>query len=250
MKNQDLMIKVDALSAAMETYNTHWFYRHCGYVISFFVVLLQIVTLFNLYQTYDHTNTLILLLVFIFAFIMTDCVNGFVHMYMDNNTNYTSFAGPFIAAFHLHHSVPKYTKRNPIKVYFYESGSKFWLMVYLFVLVWVQQKGTLNYGINFGLVWFGILSSVAELSHYWCHNATKKNTIIRCLQKYHVLLARKHHALHHTSDNVQYCFLNGMTDPLVNCIARYWYAGYKQHADQHIAIYVKRTNQATQHDAN
>lgn len=241
MKTDDLTVKVDAFSKAIKTYQTHWFYRHCGEVVSSFIVLLQIITLIKLYQTYDHTNLFILIFIFIIAYSITDFVNGFVHMMMDNNTHYTSLVGPFIAAFHLHHATPKYTKRHPVKVYFDESGSKFWLLVYLLLLVLAQHTWSLNYRIDFGLVCVGILSSVAELSHYWCHNATKKNKIIKYLQAHHILLSNKYHAIHHTADNIQYCFLNGMADPLINRIARHWYKGYKQHADQHVAAYEATT---------
>jgi hypothetical protein len=178
------------------------------------------------------------MIAFIGAYIVTDFVNGLVHMYMDNNTNYTSWVGPFVSAFHLHHSKPIYAKRHPIKVYFYESGTKFWLLAYLLVLAIFQKKLCLYYGLEFGLVCFGILSSVAEVSHYWCHNATRKNKIIRILQKYRILLSKQHHAAHHMSDNTHYAFLNGITDPLLNVISKHCYDGYKNHSDKHTAAYI------------
>ena len=76
----------------------------------------------------------------------------------------------------------------------------------------------LDANLNLGLVSFGILSSVAELSHYWCDSA-KTNAFISFLQKYRILLSLKHHRHHHIQDNRNYAFLNGASDPLLNIIA-------------------------------
>ena len=231
--------KFKEFTLAMDKYKNQFFYIHTRLVVSVLIVSLQFLTLLHLFQSDINTNPFILILALIAAYIITDFVNGLVHMYMDNNTNYTSFVGPFVSAFHLHHSKPTYTKRHPIKVYFFESGSKFWLLIYLFALMAAQKYLPLYYAFDVGLVSFGILSSVAEVSHYWCHNATKKNKMIRRLQKYRLLLPKQHHVVHHRLDNTQYAFLNGMTDPLLNLISKYCYDGYKHNADEHTAAYVK-----------
>lgn len=231
--------KLKEFALAMEKYKNQFFYIYTGVVVSVLIVFLQLMTLLHLFQAPIYTNPLMLILAFFTAYIITDFVNGLVHMYMDNNTNYTSLVGPFVCAFHLHHYKPTYTRRHPIKVYFCESGSKFWLLIYLFALTAIQKSTSLPYAFDVGLVSFGILSSVAELSHYWCHNATKKNKVIRSLQKYRLLLSKQHHVVHHRYDNMQYAFLNGMTDPLLNLISKYCYDGYKNNADKHIAAYVK-----------
>jgi len=44
---------------------------------------------------------------------------------------------------------------------------------------------------------------------------------------------------HHRLDNVNYAFLNGMTDPLINWIAAVYYHGYQKTTDQHTALYIK-----------
>lgn len=236
-QQENLATKLEEFALAMEKYKSHAFYTYSCLVISVMIVLLQVTTLLHLFQNYTGTNPLILMLTIIVTYIVTDFVNGLVHMYMDNNTNYTSLVGPFVSAFHLHHSKPIYAKRHPIKVYFYESGTKFWLLIYLLILVGVQNKLSVNFALDVGFVCFGILSSVAEVSHYWCHNATKKNKIVRVLQKYRILLSKQHHAAHHISDNTHYAFLNGVTDPLLNLISKYCYDGYKNHADKHTAAY-------------
>lgn len=229
--------KIIEFSKAMEKYNKYFFYNKSGILVSIVIVVLQAITLINLFQSFYMVRVLDLMLVFISAYIVTDFISGLVHMYMDNNTNYTSPVGPLIAAFHLHHKTPQYKDRNPVKVYFYESGTKVWLAVYLVVLLCCQINMNLPFGINFFLVAFGILSSFAEVSHYWCHNSKKDQIIINTLQKYRILLAKQHHAYHHHSDNMNYAFLNGITNPIVNKIANCLYEGYKNNSDRHVMAY-------------
>ncbi|CAM4404273.1 MAG: hypothetical protein LEGION0403_FIIPPAGN_00872 [Legionella sp.] len=233
--------KVNEFIQAIQKYLNHWRYRSFERLVSFLIVSLQAITLFNLIYTYESTSYSGLILVLVIAYIVTDFVNGLVHMYMDNNTYYTSPAGPYIAAFHLHHAKYFYTVRHPLKVYFDESGTKFWLLVYLVALVGIQLNFHLGVSLNTGLVAFGIFSSIAELSHYWCHNATDENRLILWLQNHHVLLSKKHHKAHHCSDNIQYAFLNGVTDPLINLIALYCCKGYKNHSDKHTRAYMQQT---------
>lgn len=166
--------KVNEFVRAIQKYLSHWKYKSFERLVSFLIISLQAITLFKLIYSYESTSYFGLLLVLIIAYIATDFVNGLVHMYMDNNTYYKSPVGPYIAAFHLHHAKYFYTVRHPLRVYFDESGTKFWLVVYLFVLVGIQFNIHLGFSLNTGLVAFGIFSSVAELSHYWCHNATEK----------------------------------------------------------------------------
>lgn len=235
----NLNIKISEFYQAMQRYNNKNIYTCLERINSCLVLSLQAITLFHVLQTYDGTPFIIIMAAFILAYGLTDFINGLAHMYMDNNTSYTSIIGPFISSFHLHHLRLRYSQRNTLKVYFYESGTKFWLLAYLIGLYWAQHYFSLAYALNVCLVCIGILSSVAEVSHFWCHNVTRKNKIIIYLQKYRILLSKKHHVTHHREDNTHYAFLNGMTDPLLNKIARYYYAGYKNHADQHATAYIK-----------
>ena len=223
----------------MQRYNRSKIYTYLERLNSILVLSLQALTLLNLLSQYDGTPFVFLLGAFILAYILTDFINGLVHMYMDNNTHYTSIIGPFISAFHLHHSRLRYQYRSALKVYIYESGTKFWLLAYLIMLIIMQQVVLIASPLNLCLVSIGILSSLAEVSHYWCHNSTPKNKLIHKLQKYRILLSKKHHAAHHREDNTHYAFLNGITDPLLNKISRCYYAGYKNHADQHTLAYIK-----------
>lgn len=233
--------KFEEFKLAMNIYHSNIFYNKFFIISSTTIVVMQIMSVVNLLKNiciddYFINYTCIAITLF-FAYIMTDFINGLAHMYMDNNTNYTSIFGPFIATFHLHHRHIKYTMRNPFLVYFIESGSKFWLILYLAGCLFLQYKIHIPLFTNIFLVAIGILSSFAEVSHYWCHNSNKKNVIINKLQKMKVLLSKKHHLVHHREDNINYAFLNGITDPILNIIAQKLYKGYKKNSDLHTLDY-------------
>lgn len=238
MNTPEELEKIAAFGRAMDKYQTNPLYKKLELLNSWAVLSLQIANLVNLFYLFKPMTSFTLVFVLIFAWIATDFINGLVHMFMDNNTQYSSMAGPLIAAFHMHHARPQYRERHPLQVYFFESGTKFWLSAYLLILLFFQK--TLPFSINATLVFVGILSSLAEVSHYWCHVASSRNRIILRLQKYRILLSKKHHSSHHRSDNNQYAFLNGITDPLLDKISRCFYSGYKNHADKHTRIYLNK----------
>lgn len=233
--------KTQEFKKAMDIYYNNIFYNKFGIIVSVSIITMQLILLcnFSVYfdKGYNIISITILSIVLIIAYIFTDFINGFIHMYMDNNTNYKSIIGPFIAAFHMHHKQQRYKQRNPIFVYFMESGSKFWLVIYLGILICLQSKIYLFVYLNLFLITIGIFSSFAEVSHYWCHNSDKNNFVISKLQKLMILLPKKHHQEHHVNDNMNYAFLNGVTDPILNIIAKYLYTGYKNRSDLHALAY-------------
>ena len=93
----------------------------------------------------------------------------------------------------------------------------------------------LNPVLLYALVYTGILSSVAEVSHYLAHNSLSPTAAF--LARAGLLLPKRRHARHHIEDNVSYTFLNGVTDPLVDMIAGKYYAGYKNGTDLHYSIW-------------
>ena len=154
---------------------------------------------------------------------------------MDNNDRYDSLAGPLVANFHLHHKTPLYRK-NPLPiVYFMETGSKIWLVGYLLGVSLLLAVTPLHPLTACVLVYIGILSSVAEVSHYLCHTST--SAVARLLAACGLLLSKRHHGRHHLEDNTNYAFLNGWSDLLLNRIARRCFPGYKTTTDRHFAAY-------------
>lgn len=231
--------KIAEFTEAIERYHRQRVYQHLEKLVSIGIVALQGLALLGVIYTYQKTPWSMLFLSLITAYIAADFFNGLVHMYMDNNTHYTSIVGPYIAAFHLHHAKYTYQIRHPLKVYFFESGTKFWLLLYLIVLMMLQWHIHFSVAVNLGLVAFGIFSSLAEVSHYWCHHSAQAARWVQWLQRNRILLSTSHHKAHHHSDNVQYAFLNGCTDLLLNCISRYCFQGYKNRADEHAKAYMK-----------
>lgn len=232
--------KIHEFKQAIEIYNDNIFYNKFWIIIASTIVGLQFLTvrdLLLLNVSFTMLDLFYFFLAFIISYLLTDFINGLVHLYMDNNTSYASVVGPWIAAFHLHHLQPIYRHKAAYKVYFYESGAKIWLPFYLLVLLFLQRLELLPPLINFCLVCIGILSSFAEVSHYWCHNAKANNFIISALQKYRILLSQDHHKHHHIEDNRNYAFLNGLSDPIINIIAAWFYEGYKNNADVHARSY-------------
>ena len=228
-----LELKQQQFNAAMERYENVGIYKAIGKIVSALNISLQF---YLLYLVLPLSIGLPLQIVaFITAYLTADFINGLVHMYMDGNEDYTSPAGPLIAAFHLHHKTPVYKKNNILLVYFNESGAKNWLVGYLLIAVMVIRTGSIPPVLSYTIVYIGILSSVAEVSHYCCHVTDPK--IAQYLRYLGLFLSKKHHGKHHIADNVNYAFLNGFTDPLLNVIARKLSRGYKNTTDKHYAAY-------------
>jgi hypothetical protein len=225
--------KQQQFNAAMGLYEKAPVYQLIGKMVSLANVSLQLYLLYLVF----HLSIGVPLQIFVFfaAYVLTDFLNGLVHMYMDNNDSYDSIAGPLIAAFHLHHRTPLYKKNPLLVVYFNESGAKNWLVGYLLLSVILIRTASLSPVMSYLLAYVGILSSVAEVSHYCCHTVDGRMTGL--LRRAGLFLSKKRHARHHLEENVQYAFLNGMTDPLLNVIARKLFRGYKDTTDRHYAAY-------------
>lgn len=229
----DLATKQEQFNRAMELYSSKARYMVFGHLVSTANITLQLYLLYRVWPL--SIGPVWQLVALAAAYLLTDFINGLVHMYMDNNGRYESLDGPLIANFHLHHKTPVYTKRNLLLVYFLETGSKVWLVGYLLLVVALEVLFEINSTVLYTLVYIGILSSVAEVSHYLCHSST--SPVAMFLAKIGLLLSKRHHAPHHLRDNNGYAFLNGFTDPLLDRIARACCRGYKQHTDLHYAQY-------------
>jgi sterol desaturase/sphingolipid hydroxylase (fatty acid hydroxylase superfamily) len=230
----ELSAKQEQFNAAMNLYNSKIRYRILAASVSIIIIALQLYLLSRIWPLSIGAGWQVLSI--LTAYLLTDFINGLVHMFMDNNDRYDSLAGPLIANFHLHHKIPLYKKNNLLIVYFTETGSKIWLVLYLLTVLYFQAMFEVDSTVLYTLVYIGILSSVAEVSHYLCHSSTSATAGF--LGDIGLLLSKRHHAKHHLQDNNNYAFLNGFTDPLLNRIAAAWYKGYKNNTDLHYANYV------------
>jgi len=229
----DLQEKREQFDRAIFLYENTAAYKLFGYAVATANVLLQAGLLARAWSLPIRPAAHLAALVT--AYLAADLVNGLVHMYMDNNDDYVSPAGPLIAGFHLHHKLPRYADRSLPGVYFLETGSKVWLAPCLAAgLVFSLRPGAEPFSV-YALAYFGVLSSVAEVSHYLVHNSL--SPAAAALARAGLLLSKRRHGRHHTEDNVSYTFLNGFTDPVVDFIARKLYSGYKNGTDLHYANY-------------
>ena len=233
LMKENLEIKQKEFNAAIKRYEDRKIYKAFTRGISVINILAQFILIFMLYKT--RITLLWQVFAIVLSYIIADFINGLVHMYMDNNDNYNSIAGPFIASFHLHHKKPLYRKNKIVLVYFNEAGSKIWLAFFSIVAIVIVSIFNINPVILHMILYFSIFSCIAELSHYLCH--VSDNKISESLRKFGLLLRRGHHGKHHLEDNINYAFLNGMSDPLINIIAKKFYAGYKNTTDKHYLNY-------------
>lgn len=231
--NPQLAEKQQQFNAAMKRYSSQGEYKLFNTAVSVANISLQLWLLWLIHPLAIGVGGQVAALAA--AWLLADFFNGLVHMYMDSNDRYDSFAGPLIANFHLHHRTPRYTPHPLPLVYFIESGFKIWLAPFLLMTGLLWQAGRLSPLLLHILVYSGILSSVAEVSHYLCHNSV--SPLAMFLGNCRILLSKRDHAVHHLQDNVSYAFLNGLTNPLINPIAKRFFKGYKQNTDLHFAGY-------------
>lgn len=236
--SQEKNIKMDKkqaqFNAAMERFHSQKIFQYVGPVVAGFIVSLQLILVYFIWRTPLGVSGQIA--AFIIAYLLTDLLNGLVHMIMDHNEDYDLFYGPLAAHFHLHHKTPKYIRKPILKVYFHETGAKLWLLPFLVIVLVLILTENLTPIVSHTLVYIGVLSSFAEVSHYLCHTSHSKT--VHLLGRLGILLSWEKHVLHHERDNTHYAFLNGVSDPLINVIARKFFSGYKNTTDRHFAYYV------------
>lgn len=229
----DLELKQKQFNAAMELYTGRKRYILFGRFVAAANISLQV---FLLYRSSGFSlGPARRLYALAAAYLLADFVNGLVHLHADHMDNYESPGGPLVANFHLHHKRPKYKDNSLPVVYFNESASKVWLVPCLCAVAWLSGRPGVNPFLLCTLVYAGLLSSAAEVSHYLAHNSASPAAAF--LARAGLLLGKKRHARHHQADNVSYTFLNAFTDPLVDLLAAKFYPGYKNGTDLHFAKY-------------
>lgn len=194
---------------ALRRYREEPFYARLGGLVSATVLAGQAGLLaLSLQDTLGWVSALLALAL---AWPLADLMGGVVHLLMDHHDRYTGQLGPLVAAFHLHHQQPRYEEKPLARVYIHESGFKLWLPFFLAAGLGLGLAGWVD-GLPLRLwAWTGILSSVAELSHFLVH--ARRRPWADRLAAMGLLLSRHHHARHHREDNVGYAFLNGWSDP-------------------------------------
>ena len=169
--------------------------------------------------------------VFVAAYCLTDLWNGLLHLVLDNVTGYRTPVGPFIANFQLHHERSGYRRAHPLRVYFNETGDKKWLLPFLVAALCMEPGHLKSLFLE-----VAILSSVAEVAHYWSH-AAQVGPVVGRMQRLGLLISPAEHRLHHTRDNTQYAFFTGWSNPVLNRVAEAFAPGYEDRTDRYAESY-------------
>ncbi|MBF0314080.1 MAG: hypothetical protein HQK52_11745 [Oligoflexia bacterium] len=225
--------KQQEFNSAMKRYEQDKAYFYFNKFISIAIIGLQAILIICVAKSDISCNAHLVIL--LMAYVLADFINGLIHMYMDNNDHYNWIGGPLVANFHLHHKKILYDKKPLPIVYFNETGSKVWLLPTLLLVVVLAWMHLISPALVAFFMYFGIFSSIAEVSHYICHMLN--SPWAKLLGDLHILLSKRHHGKHHSADNKNYAFLNGMTDPLLNIIASKYFLGYKKNTDLHFSTY-------------
>jgi hypothetical protein len=180
-------------SVANKQYISKKIYRFLDTLNSVLVVYIQITSFFY---------SVFLILSAVLACFLADFINNLVHIYIDSNDRYTSLSGPFIATFHTHNIKQRYNYRNIFNMYFFGFCIKFQLPltpVFLLTLCVILPE---NESLPFFVIVFWILSSIAEFSHYLCHNSKS----VFLIQRVKLIIPKENHKKHHIYDGVNYIF--------------------------------------------
>lgn len=213
---------------AMERFGNSRVYDN-GPFFSAAIVLLQVYAVFHIVRA--PVGLLAHVATFVAALYMTDLWNGFLHLVLDNATGYRSAVGPFVANFQMHHRYSGYGRAHPARVYWVETGDKKWLLPFLVLVLWMEPGP-----IQLVLLEIGVLSSVAEVAHYWSH-ATDPDPFVRRLQRIGLLIEPAEHRIHHERDNTHYAFFTGWANPVLNRLASAVAPGYENRTDRYAESY-------------
>ena len=93
----EISAKQEQFNAAMVLYSSQSRYRVFGLLVSTTNISLQIYLLYRIWPVSISLGWQVLSIVA--AYLLTDFINGLVHMYMDNNDRYESLDGPLMPIF-------------------------------------------------------------------------------------------------------------------------------------------------------
>ena len=146
------------------------------------------------------------------GYVAADFISGLVHWLADRyGTPQTPFAGPnFVGPFRQHHVDPKgITRHDWIETNGNNCVVSFWILVIAYVLATPVPASPLTLFV-FSTTVFAMIGVMATNQfHKWAHmdNPAK---IVDLLQRWHVILPRQHHDIHHSAPfDTHYCITTG-----------------------------------------
>ena len=200
------------------------FRKHFIDYLGIFVYLSAFIAmLFKLSDTLLPTSLIVFLtLPAIFLALPTaDLISGIVHWIADR---YGSIDTPiigshFLLPFRVHHLYPK----EMTKFGFASNSGNVCLLSglilaigYFFIPI-IGESPTFFF-FNIYLFLCSCFGTLINVFHKWAH-VDKPPRVVKWMQKYHLILSKQHHAIHHTSPfELHYCILCGWMNPLLDKI--------------------------------
>lgn len=163
-----------------------------------------------------HVQFSLLILSFFIGLILADFVSGLVHWFADTwGSVHWPVVGPsLIRSFREHHVDQDSITRHD----FVETNGAAAIVVVPLLLV-VLQLPAANAVLLFVIsttAWLCLFSLFTNQFHKWAHSVKNPPLILK-LQKWGILLSRKHHARHHAGNfDHHYCITTGWLNELLN----------------------------------
>ncbi|MFN7160513.1 MAG: fatty acid desaturase CarF family protein [Candidatus Gracilibacteria bacterium] len=155
------------------------------------------------------------------SIIISDFISGLVHWFCDSyGTKDTFLIGPlFIQNFRQHHLTPLgMCKSNFFGTIGHAALVASILLGCHLLLLFLLPASTPIAVLSIILVWISFFGVLTNLFHKWSHQI-HTSTWVKILQKSHVVLAPKHHRVHHTPPfEHYYCITTGWLNPLLERI--------------------------------
>lgn len=149
------------------------------------------------------------------GYCIADIVSGLVHWFADTYFHDTTpIIGPnFVGPFRFHHVEPEeITTHDFVEVNGNNCIVSFW------ILAWAFHGFDAQVGDGVDLFWmalalFSMLGILATNQfHKWAH-AEDNGPVVRCLQRWGLILSPEHHSVHHTKPHDEYyCITAGWFD--------------------------------------
>ncbi|XP_065676339.1 plasmanylethanolamine desaturase 1 [Hydra vulgaris] len=180
----------------------------CG-IISMFILTVQLVFRF------DPTDVVGIVIALVLGVLVTDFASGLVHWGADTYgaVDLPIIGKSFIRPFREHHVDPTAMTRHD----FFETNGNNFMLIVPFAVGFIYKGFTLSEHLlrehyRFDLFAYSLMCFVIMTNqiHKWAHTYYGLPKYIEFLQKWHFILPRKHHRIHHVAPHETYfCITTG-----------------------------------------
>lgn len=181
----------------------------------FYFVIFNTVNIENMFKIISINNYIYNLCVLMISFIFCDILSGIVHIYLDNSKlKYNNSTIDFYRlGFQIHHDHPLFQlKSYPSFRPYHECNTLFFSAIIISIInIYIFNSLIIHFSTY--------LLLFMQANHYYCHFDNCKLKIpyiIKWLHNHNIIVNSTQHKLHHTTYDVNYCLINGCTDPILN----------------------------------